>query len=92
MTHKKDSADKLNHMLLIVQFANNDKRDADHNSQRLFLVMELRGVEPLSERPTPQASTSVVYVFISSDVLPQTGLHQTSQVKFPICYPTLAHR
>ena len=45
MTHKKDSADKLNYMCLIVQFANNDKRGIDRNSQRLFLVMELRGVE-----------------------------------------------
>lgn len=32
--------------------------------------MEMRGVEPLSERPTPRASTSVVYVFILSNNLP----------------------
>ena len=32
--------------------------------------MEMRGVEPLSERPTLRASTSVVYVFILSNNLP----------------------
>ncbi len=32
--------------------------------------MEMRGVEPLSERPTPRASTSVVYVLILSANLP----------------------
>ncbi len=55
----------------------------------LCVLVEMRGVEPLSERPTPRASTSVVCVFFSSVALPQTGLQLTSQVSFLFRYPTL---
>gem|GEM_PF-4974594 len=51
--------------------------------------MEMRGVEPLSERMTTEASTSVVCALHSLRPLPQTGSAVTISVNFPLNYEKL---